>query len=589
VNPWPRRAVGVLLLACVCWLWLAIASGVFLFLRGRWGHFQFPFDQWAIAAPHWHVSPTMKIHVLGSAAVPTALLVACVIRWIYYLAFLKPKQEAKKLMRPFSDGGLPVVRGPTQTFGTAEWATKGEMLAAYPGQQGMLIGATGRESSADLLIDSALDGPTHSLIFQGPGSDKSTTSVLRIYLWPGAKVVFDPSRELEPIVHRALVEDGCDVHQVQIGKPGFNVLEGININDPEAEVHIISAVGWIYDEEAAKQANPTQRDPFWSDWGKRLVACFLAHMLYSEEIGPPRTLRTLREGLKTPEGEMQAMLAVIAATSNSPMARDTASGLMDMKAAVTFSGIYSNAFAATAWLSIEAYADIVSGDAFKATDVLKGRTAIFVGLTLETMKNTPAIGRAVLGALLNPVYRADGVGVTDRVMYLIDEAWIFGAMDEIALGFVTGRKYLATFCLLYASEAKFNSVWGEDAAAMRDYCSWRCYAAIQDGEIADKLSKDMGQYSAITYAYGSNTGRSSQSGLATGSTSTGDTYNMHEVEHALLSRAQILNLRSDQIIVMARNMPPMLAYSAPYYRYPKFNALMDDNRFKRPEVLPQAV
>jgi type IV secretion system protein VirD4 len=110
---------------------------------------------------------------------------------------------------------------------------------------------------------------------------------------------------------------------------------------------------------------------------------------------------------------MREMLERIHATSASPLARGLAGTLKGL-VPETFSGIYGNASKDTRWLSTTAYADLVSGDSFHTRDLADGRLTVFVQVPLKTLQATPALGRVIVGALLNAAYEADG-GVRGRI------------------------------------------------------------------------------------------------------------------------------------------------------------------------------
>lgn len=566
--------------------WLVAALTLLCYFSRQWDLFIFPLTGWLDTASIWFgANWWATLIVIISAAIPSIIVICSTILGV----MIWLRRRRKPLRTPPKGGVRQIERGPTANHGNAQWLSKEKMMEKYPGPEGMLIGATGLSPNDPLLIDSKLDGPTHNLIFAGPGSYKTVTAIHRVWLWPWSKIVFDPSTEIGPVMTRALKETGYDVHTIRLNGDGLNVLDWIDITDPETEVHIRSAVDWIYDEEAARKSNPTQsKDPFWSEWGKSLVTCLMAHMLYNTNSKFPKTLKTLRRGVATSEDEMQERLRTINATSDSPLARELAAGLMGMKAPQTFSGIYSNAFSATAWLSVDAYANLVSGDSMKTSDVLNPNTAVFIQLSLRTLDSTPAIGRAVLGALLNPVYLSDGE-TQNRVLYMLDEAWIFGKMKEIMLCYATGRKYAATMSMIFPSEAIFEGVWGEqDAKAMRDLCSWRSYAAIQDGAIADKLSADFGEHGVISYSEGDSKGRSTQARSWGSSRNRGDTINRSEASRRLIKRDEILNAPSDVMFVRARDAGAgIMCYAAPYFKYPDVAQHMDSNRFKRKNDLQE--
>src|SRR3984885_13484045 len=205
-----------------------------------------------------------------------------------------------------------------------------------------------------------------------------------------------------------------------------------------------------------------------------------------------------------------AMFAGIHRTSTSSLARDLSGTFMGMAANQTFRGIHANSSGATAWLATEAYADIVSGSTMNTRDVLNPHAVIFVQLPLDTLLVTPMVGRAIMGALFNAVIHAD-VGRRDRVLFQIDEAWTLGAMREIKLFHTTARRYGACMSTLWQSEGQLEEVWGRDGAKiLRDTVSWRSFNAIQDGEVAERLSRDMGEHSVLAVSEGSNRGRSRQ-------------------------------------------------------------------------------
>ena len=59
----------------------------------------------------------------------------------------------------------------------------------------------GQGGTAPLLVDPCRTGSTHALVFGGPGGFKTTSvGVPTMLTWRGAAVVFDPSREIGPMV-----------------------------------------------------------------------------------------------------------------------------------------------------------------------------------------------------------------------------------------------------------------------------------------------------------------------------------------------------------------------------------------------------
>jgi len=196
-------------------------------------------------------------------------------------------------------------------------------------------------------------------------------------------------------------------------------------------------------------------------------------MLWDPQVAPEhKTLKQLRRTLVTPEGEMRDRLARIYTTSASPLARDLAGTLKDL-VPETFSGIYGNANKDTRWLSTSAYADLVSGSSFRIRDLADGRLTVFVQVPLTTLQATPALGRVIVGALLNAAYEADG-RVRGRILFLLDEVARLGYMGVLEQARDAGRKYGITLLLLYQSLGQLIGQWGrEGKQAWYDATSWR--------------------------------------------------------------------------------------------------------------------
>src|SRR5208337_1818747 len=346
-------------------------------------------------------------------------------------------------------------------------------------------------------------------------------------------------------------------------------------------------VDHLYNEGATPGDGDRQgKDPFWSTWGKALITCLAAHMIHHPDPSGPKTLAALRQGIATPEADMPALLTGIHATSASRMARDLAGGLMSMRAAETFSSIYANSFAGTEYLSVGAYADIVSGDAMRTADILNRNTVVFVQLPLRTLLATPAIGRVVMGAHFNAMFHADGEGITDRILFEIDEAWVLGRLKEILLCHTTARKYRGCVQTLWQSEGQLEETWGRDGAkTMRDTLSWRSYNAVQDGDVAEKLSRDIGEHAVLAYSEGDNQGSQKPWGIALGSRSSGSNINVHEIKRRLIKADEIMRAPADEMIVLARDFPhPVGAVTAPFFRYPAIAGAMNANRFFNSKV-----
>jgi type IV secretion system protein VirD4 len=243
----------------------------------------------------------------------------------------------------------------------------------------------------------------------------------------------------------------------------------------------------------------------------------------------------------------------------------------------TFSGIFANAAEDTAWLTTRAYADLVSGSAFKAADIVRGDTDVFIALPLKALEATPAIGRCIVGALLNGVYEANG-NLDGRVLFLLDEAATLGYMRVINVARDAGRKFGITLHLLYQSIGQIEGQWGpEGKRAWYEAVTWRAYAAVKDLETAKELSETIGNYGVRSRSR--STGRTGRL-FGASSISSGTTISEHA--RARIRPEEIMHdLREDAAIVVPKNGRPALCGRAIYFRRPEFLARVAANRFAR--------
>jgi type IV secretion system protein VirD4 len=508
--------------------------------------------------------------------------------------------------RRIGTAGPRMVRGRSDNFGHADWLAMRDARHLFPGRDdtygGIVVGEAyrvdqdrvarqafdpanrrtwGQGGTAPLLVDPCRTGSTHALVFAGPGGFKTTSvGVPTMLTWHGAAVVLDPSREIGPMVagfrqsqlgHRVVTLDPADP-----SAGAFNVLDWIDIAAPDAETNVEAAVNWLCGET---RGQVTSGADFFRESGKGLIACLLADTLWDpKRAREQKTLKHLRRMLVTPEDDMRALLARIHTSSASPLARDLAGTLMGL-VAETFSGIYGNANKDTRWLSTTAYADLVSGDSFRTHDLADGRLTVFVQVPLKTLQATPALGRVIVGALLNAAYEADGQ-VRGRILFLLDEVARLGFMGVLEQARDAGRKYGITLLLLYQSLGQLVGQWGrEGKQAWYDATSWRLFAAVQDPDTAKELSAMCGEHGVVTTALGNSRGSQGRgSGIA--SSSSGRSENRSEIRRALIKPEEIIqDTRADEAFVLVRGAKPLRCGRAIYFRRQDMAPLVAANRF----------
>ena len=579
--------------------WTMIATLVFLLGTHLSGSFAHPFYQWWTYALFSPPNPIVSLWLRIGAGAASAVIAVGLIGLVF-----RRRATGPSLRRGLFGRTPEPMRGRTDNHGHAQWLSMAKAREVFPGPSpefgGVVVGEAyrvdqdkvsamtfdpanratwGQGGKAPMLIDPCKSGPTHSLVFAGAGSFKSTSAVSTLLMWTGSAVVLDPSCELGPMLAGAREAMGHKVHQLGLGgEVGFNVLDWIDINSPLATTNVISVVGWVCGDGPA--GGKDKSSDFFEARGRALVTCILSHMLWDPALpAEMKTLRTLRAGVATPEKEMRELLESIHENSHSSIARDyagTLKGLVDE----TFSGVYANADDSTAWLANTAFSSIVSGDSFRSRDLLGGKVSVFLQIPLGALLSTPAIGRVVIGALLNAAYEADGK-VAGRILYLLDEAARLGPMKILETARDAGRKYGITLQLLYQSVGQLEKQWGKEGKReWYDSSSHRTYAAVQDLDTAKELEESFGNYAVMATSEGSNTGTSGK-GFETGQRSRGANTSYHEISRPLIRREELMNdCRTDEAFVVIRGARPLRCGRAISFRRPELEARIVASRFR---------
>ncbi len=583
--------------------WTLVASLVFLVGTRLIGSFAHPFYQWWTYLLYAPPNPVVTFWLRIGAGVASAVVLLFIGALI-----VRRRTVGPSLHQGFFSRTPQPIRGATDNHGHADWLPMAKAREIFPGPSaafgGVVVGEAyrvdqdsvasvvfdpanratwGKGGKAPLLVDPCRSGPTHSLVFAGAGSFKSTSAASTLLTWTGSAVVLDPSGELGPMLTGARKKMGHTVHQLGLRETtGFNVLDWIDIASPLAATNVLSVVGWVCgDGPAGGGGWKDKGSEFFEARGRAMVACLLSHMLWDPTIPAElKTLRTLRAGVATPEKEMRELLKSIHKDSHSPLARDYAGTLMGL-VDETFSGVYANADESTSWLANPAFASIVSGDTFRSLDLLGGKVTVFLEIPLTALQSTPAIGRVVIGALLNAAYEADG-HVKGRILYLLDEAARLGPMKILETARDAGRKYGITLQLLYQSVGQLERQWGRDGKReWYDGVSHRSYAAVQDLETARELEETFGHYAVMATSEGSNRGSSGKS-FEVGSRSRGANTSFHEISRSLIRREELMNdCRTDEAFVIIRGAKPLRCGRAIYFRRPELAARIAANRFAR--------
>jgi len=493
-------------------------------------------------------------------------------------------------------------RALSDVHGSADWMSMKDALRLFPGPHpvhgGVVVGEAyrvdqdrvadirfdpgvrstwGQGGTAPLLIDPCVTDATHGAVFAGSGGFKTTaTTIPTLAFWTGSAAVLDPSCQAGPMTAAMREAMGHKVVMIGPGLDGFNVLDWIDPRDPLAETHVRAVIEQVAGETRADRDG---ENAMFRVRGMELLTCLLADLLWDSTIpSGQKTLRAFRERVRTPERKMRGLLADIHAGSGSELARDLAGSLMDV-VPETFSGIYSNAAAATQWLSVKAYADMLSGNSFRTGELAGGRLTVFVQIPMDALRATPEAGRVVMGALLSAVYRAEG-RLHGRVLFLLDEVNFLGRLKALEDARDAGRKYGITLVAMWQSLGQLTETWGRDGkTSWFNACSWRQFAVVDDAATAEEISRTAGRYTVLARTEGASS--STRSGLSDGSRNWGTNEGLSEQARELIRPDEVrTRMRADEAIIFRRGAAPLRCGRAIYFRRPELAGRAGGDRYR---------
>jgi type IV secretion system protein VirD4 len=488
----------------------------------------------------------------------------------------------------------PVKRAKRGTFGDADWLSMSSAAKIFPDDGEIVVGERyrvdkeivhelpfdpnesstwGRGGKAPLLTYKQDFDSTHMLFFAGSGGYKTTSNVVPTALrYTGPLICLDPSTEVAPMVveHRTRVL-GREVMVLDPTNPimGFNVLDGIE-RSQQKEEDIVGIAHMLLSESLRFESSS---GAYFQNQAHNLLTGLLAHVMLSDEYSGRRNLRSLRQIVSEPEPSVLAMLRDIQENSQSAFIRETL-GVFTNMTEQTFSGVYSTASKDTQWLSLDSYAALVCGNAFKSNDIVLAKTDVFINIPASILRSYPGIGRVIIGSLINAMIQADG-GFTRRALFMLDEVDLLGYMRVLEEARDRGRKYGISMMLMYQSVGQLERHFGKDGAtSWIDGCAFASYAAIKALDTARNVSAQCGEMTVEVKGSSRNIGWNTKNGASRKSESVNFQRRPLIMPHEITQ-----SMRKDEQIIIVQGHSPIRCGRAIYFRRKEMNEAAKINRF----------
>lgn len=488
----------------------------------------------------------------------------------------------------------PVRRARRATFGDADWLSISAAGKLFPPDGEIVVGERyrvdkdivhglpfdpndrstwGRGGKAPLLTYKQDFDSTHMLFFAGSGGYKTTGNVVPTALrYTGPLICLDPSTEVAPMVaeHRTSVL-GREVMVLDPANPimGFNVLDGIETSKQKEE-DIIGVAHMLLSESMRVESSS---GAYFQSQAHNLLTGLLAHVMLSPDYAGKRDLRSLRLIVSEPEPSVLAVLRDIQKNSAMAFIRETLGVFTDMTEQ-TFSGVYSTASKDTQWLSLDGYASLVCGNAFKSSDIVTGKKDVFLNIPASILRSYPGIARVIIGALINAMIAADG-DFRRRALFMLDEVDLLGYMRVLEEARDRGRKYGISMMLMYQSVGQLERHFGKDGAtSWIDGCAFASYAAIKALDTARNVSAQCGEMTVEVR------GSSRDIGWDTKNSSSRKSETVSFQRRPLIMPHEITqSMRKDEQIIIVQGHSPIRCGRAIYFRRKDMDAAAKANRF----------
>lgn len=485
------------------------------------------------------------------------------------------------------------IAGKRAVHGEADWMKMGDAARLFPEAGGIVIGeryrvdkdsvaarpfradeaqSWGAGGRSPLLCFDGSFGSSHGIVFAGSGGFKTTSVTIPTALkWGGGLVVLDPSSEVAPMVVDHRRKAGRNVIVLDPATPaiGFNALDWIGRHGNTKEEDIVAVATWIMTDNAR---TASARDDFFRASAMQLLTALIADVCLSGHTNEKdQTLRRVRSNLSEPEPKLRERLTRIYEQSESEFVKENVAVFVNMTPE-TFSGVYANAVKETHWLSYPNYAALVSGDSFSTDDLAGGEADLFIALDLKVLEAHPGLARVVIGSLLNAIYNRNGA-VKGRTLFLLDEVARLGYLRILETARDAGRKYGITLAMIFQSIGQMREAYGGRDATSKwfESASWISFAAINDPDTADYISKRCGDTTVEV----------DQTNRSTGMKGSSRSRSKQLSRRPLIMPHEVLRMRSDEQIVFTAGNPPLRCGRAIWFRREDMKACVGQNRFHR--------
>ncbi|WP_445219690.1 conjugal transfer protein TraG [Bradyrhizobium sp. Pa8] len=443
------------------------------------------------------------------------------------------------------------------TYGSARWALPSELRSAQlTGPDGVILGRFDRNYLRH-------NGPEHVLCFAPTRSGKGVGLVVPTLLtWPGSCVVHDIKGENWTLTSgfrsshgRVLLFDPTDRNSA-----AYNPL--LEVRRGEWEVRDVQNIADVLvDPEGA-----LERRNHWEKTSHSLLVGGILHVLYAEA---DKTLAGVANFLSDPKRPIEATLRAMMTTPHlgdvgpHPVIASAARELLN-KSENERSGVLSTAMSFLGLYRDPVVARVTRCSDWRIRDLVEARrpTTLYLVVPPSDISRTKPLVRLILnqiGRRLTEDLHAKAR--RHRVLLMLDEFPALGRLDffESALAFMAG--YGLKSFLIAQSLNQVEKAYGPNNSIL-DNCHVRVAFATNDERTARRVSEALGMATELR-AMKNYAGHRLSPWLGHLMVSR------QETARPLLTAGEVMQLSSDDELVLVSGSPPIRAKKARYYEDPR--------------------
>lgn len=242
-----------------------------------------------------------------------------------------------------------------------------------------------------------------------------------------------------------------------------------------------------------------------------------------------------------------------------------------------------------AWTNSPVVAEHLSESTFDPGWLHRTATTVYLILPPKYLTSHSRLLRLWLATIYGKLTET-GAQEEKTVLFLLDEVGNIGPMPALYQAVTLGRGYGIRVWLVLQSMGQLKSIFPHEGQAQSVEASidHRVFFGVRDYATAEYLSNYLGQATVQVESQSTNRGESVTGSLAahlvdrgtpySRSTNTGTGTTTSEVGRKLLMPDEILRLRADVAVVLAKGVPPIKCDLAPYFTAPELAAAVRANQ-----------